>query len=184
MRELAAFYCPQCGHYAYYQTCRHPYCPKCCHSEPLHMIRMHYSEFMNMSCDERDAFLSKEILKTNPSLLERLTISQRQCSSREVIAEMNLVIMNLDTENKILSDTVKWMHDTVWELMREKRSSDREKTETQKEIELLRTIASLADEEERSEQMEEALKQWKSLQAMAEEHAAFVRALMGETDPT
>ena len=68
--------------------------------------------------------------------------------------------------------------------MKEKRSSDREKTETQKEIELLRTIASLADEEERSEQMEDALKQWKSLQAMAEEHAAFVRALMGETDPT
>ena len=34
---------------------------------------------------------------------------------------MNNVIMNLDTENKILSDTVKWMHDTIWELMHEKR---------------------------------------------------------------
>ncbi len=31
--------------------------------------------------------------------------------------------MNLDTENKILSDTVKWMHDTIWELMHEKRES-------------------------------------------------------------
>ena len=36
---------------------------------------------------------------------------------------MNNVIMNLDTENKILSDTVKWMHDTIWELMHEKRES-------------------------------------------------------------
>ena len=43
--------------------------------------------------------------------------------SREIIAEMNNVIMNLDTENKILSDTVKWMHDTIWELMHEKRES-------------------------------------------------------------
>ena len=29
MRELAVFYCPKCGHYAYYQTSRHPQCPKC-----------------------------------------------------------------------------------------------------------------------------------------------------------
>ena len=36
--------------------------------EAMHMVRMHYSEFMRMSCDERDEFLSKEILKTNPSL--------------------------------------------------------------------------------------------------------------------
>ena len=36
---------------------------------------------------------------------------------------MNNVIMNLDTENKILSDTVKWMHDTIWELIHEKRES-------------------------------------------------------------
>lgn len=27
---------------------------------------------------------------------------------------MNNVIMNLDIENKILSDTVKWMHETIW----------------------------------------------------------------------
>ena len=47
----------------------------------------------------------------------------KRYNSREIIAEMNNVIMNLDTENKILSDTVKWMHDTIWELMHEKRES-------------------------------------------------------------
>lgn len=73
MRELAVFYCPKCGHYAYYQTSRHPQCPKCGCEEAMYMVRMHYTEFMRMSCDERDEFLSKEILKTNPSLVERLT---------------------------------------------------------------------------------------------------------------
>lgn len=29
--------------------------------------------------------------------------------------------MRLDTENKILSDTVKWMHDTIWEMIREQK---------------------------------------------------------------
>lgn len=26
-----------------------------------------------------------------------------------------------NTENKILSDTVKWMHDTIWEMIREQK---------------------------------------------------------------
>ena len=123
MRELAVFYCPKCGHYAYYQTSRHPQCPKCGTQEAMHMVRMHYTEFMRMSCDERDEFLSREILKNNPSLITRLTEPHKRYNSREIIAEMNNVIMNLDTENKILSDTVKWMHDTIWELMHEKRES-------------------------------------------------------------
>ena len=123
MRELAVFYCPKCGHYAYYQTSRHPQCPKCGAQEAMYMVRMHYTEFMRMSCDERDEFLSREILKTNPSLITRLTEPHKRYNSREIIAEMNNVIMNLDTENKILSDTVKWMHDTIWELMHEKRES-------------------------------------------------------------
>ena len=126
MRELAVFYCPKCGHYAYYQTSRHPQCPKCGCEEAMYMVRMHYTEFMRMSCDERDEFLSKEILKTNPSLVERLTAPHKRYNSREIIAEMNNVIMNLDTENKILNDTVKWMHDTIWDLMHEKRAQARD----------------------------------------------------------
>ena len=35
MRELAVFYCPKCGHYAYYQTSRHPQCPKCAAQEAI-----------------------------------------------------------------------------------------------------------------------------------------------------
>mgnify|MGYP002599473264 CR=1 FL=1 len=82
MRELAVFYCPKCGHYAYYQTSRHPQCPKCGTQEAMHMVRMHYTEFMRMSCDERDEFLSREILKTNPSLITRLTEPHKRYNSR------------------------------------------------------------------------------------------------------
>ena len=89
------------------------------------MVRMHYTEFMDMSCEDRDKFLAWEILKTNPSLLKRMTEPHKQYNSREVIAEMNNVIMALDTENKILSDTVKWMHDTIWEMMHENRMRSR-----------------------------------------------------------
>lgn len=125
MRELAVFYCPKCGHYAYHQTSRHPQCPKCCAQETMSMVRMHYTEFMKMTCKDRDEFLAGEILKTNPSLLKRLTEPHKRYNSREIIAEMNNVIMNLDTENKILNDTVKWMHDMIWEMIRENRVKSR-----------------------------------------------------------
>ena len=126
MRELAAFYCPKCGYYAYYQTSRHPQCPRCDSKNAMNMVRMHYREFMDMSCQKRDDYLGNEILKQNPSLMERITAPHKKYNSREVIAEMNMEIMRLDTENKILSDTVKWMHDTIWEMMREQRKAQKQ----------------------------------------------------------
>lgn len=121
MRELAVFYCPKCGYYAYYQTSRHPQCPRCCHPDVMHMMRMYYKEFMDMGCRERDDYLAQEIMKDNPSFLKRINAPHKRFNSREIIAEMNIEIMRLDTENKILSDTVKWMHDTIWEMIREQK---------------------------------------------------------------
>ena len=121
MRELAVFYCPKCGYYAYYQTSRHPQCPRCCHPDVMHMARMYYKEFMDMGCRERDDYLAQEIMKDNPSFLKRINAPHKRFNSREIIAEMNIEIMRLDTENKILSDTVKWMHDTIWEMIREQK---------------------------------------------------------------
>ena len=51
------------------------------------MVRMHYKEFMNMSCQERDDYLGNEILKQNPSLMERITAHHKKYNSREVIAD-------------------------------------------------------------------------------------------------
>ena len=123
MRELAVFYCPKCGHYAYYQTSRHPLCPKCGGSVPMCMLRMYYTEFMKMTCEERDNYLSKEMLKRNPSILQRVSASRKRFNSRETIAELCTVIMDLDAENKVLSDTVNWMHDTIWDMLRQQQAS-------------------------------------------------------------
>ena len=90
----------------------------------MSMARIHYTEFMHMSCQERDEYLSQAILASNPSLLERLIAPHKKYNSRAVIAEMSTVIMDLDTENKILNDTVNWMHDTIWQLLREKRRAE------------------------------------------------------------
>lgn len=122
MRELAAFYCPECGYYAYYQTSRHPCCPRCGDGHtPMRIIRMHYKEFMAMDCEERDNYIAQEILKDNPSLIDRIAQHQQRYRSREVIAELCNVIRSLETENKILNDTVAWMHDTIWQMVREQR---------------------------------------------------------------
>ena len=67
MRELAVFYCPKCGYYAYYQTSRHTV-STCSHPDVMHMARMHYREFMDMGCKERDDYLALEILKDKPVL--------------------------------------------------------------------------------------------------------------------
>lgn len=122
MRELAVFYCPKCGHYAYYQTSRHPLCPKCGTDTPMCMLRMYYTEFMKMSCEERDNYLANEMLKRNPSILQRVSASRKRFNSRETIAELCSVIMDLDAENKTLSDTVNWMHDTIWDMLRQQRA--------------------------------------------------------------
>ena len=111
------------GYYAYYQTSRHPQCPKCQAPGVMSMARIHYTEFMHMSCQERDEYLSQAILASNPSLLERLIAPHKKYNSRAVIAEMSTVIMNLDTENKILNDTVNWMHDTIWDMLRQQQAS-------------------------------------------------------------
>lgn len=122
MRELAVFYCPDCGHYAYYQTSRHPVCPKCGDGRTaMCMLKMYYTEFMNMTCEERDNYLAMEMLKRNPSIMARITEPHKRFNSRATIAELCNVITNLDAENKILSDTVGWMHDTIWEMLRAQR---------------------------------------------------------------
>lgn len=127
MRELAVFYCPCCGHYAYYQTSQHPVCPKCRENQqPMCMLRMYYADFMRMTSQERDNYISMEMLKRDPSILSRIAASSRLFNSRQTIARLCTVIMDLDAENKRLTDTVSWMHDTIWNMVRERRQADGE----------------------------------------------------------
>lgn len=48
---------------------------------------------------------------------------REQSENQEIIAKLNAEICRLEAENKALTDNVKWMHDTIWELIREKRQA-------------------------------------------------------------
>ena len=112
MRELAVFYCPDCGHYAYYQTSRHPVCPKCGDGRTaMCMLKMYYTEFMNMTCEERDNYLSMEMLKRNPSIMARITEPHKRFNSRATIAELCNV------------------HDTIWDMLRAQKGLDQKSKE-------------------------------------------------------
>ena len=36
---------------------------------------------------------------------------------REQLSRMSAEILRLETENRQLNDTLRWMHDTIWELL-------------------------------------------------------------------
>ncbi|RGY99275.1 teichuronopeptide [Clostridium sp. AM58-1XD] len=128
MRELSVYYCPHCGHYAYYQLARHAVCPKC--EIPMQVLDMRFQDFMNLTREERDDLLSFEILSTSCptglSMSKRLTTSQNMPNNREIIAALTQKIQALEDENKHLNDTVSWMHETIWDLIRKNKLLQRD----------------------------------------------------------
>lgn len=116
MRELAVYYCKKCGYYGYYQLTRNAVCPKC--DEKMTMLDISYQDFMDLDCRERDNYLAKEILDAAPSIIQRLVSPHKEFNTREIIAAMSVQIQELETENKKLNDTVTWMHQTIWDLLR------------------------------------------------------------------
>lgn len=115
MKELSVYYCPHCGHYAYYQLSRNAVCPKC-HIQ-MAILAMRFQDFMNLSLEERDELLSRKILFTGPSIVQRLMEAHKNANNRETIAALTQKIQELETENKHLNETVSWMHKTIWELI-------------------------------------------------------------------
>ena len=101
MRELSVYYCPHCGHYAYYQLARHAVCPKC--DIPMQVLDMRFQDFMNLTREERDDLLSFEILSTSCptglSMSKRLAASQNIPNNREIIAALTQKIQALEDEN-------------------------------------------------------------------------------------
>ena len=128
MRELSVYYCPHCGHYAYYQLARHAVCPKC--DIPMQVLDMRFQDFMNLTREERDDLLSFEILSTSCptglSMSKRLAASQNIPNNREIIAALTQKIQALEDENKHLNDTVSWMHETIWDLIRKNKLLQRD----------------------------------------------------------
>lgn len=116
MRELAVYYCPRCGHYAYYQLAKNAVCPKC--EVPMEPLELNYQDFMNLDCEERDELLSQKIIHTHSSLIQRLNIPHLKANNREQIATLFFRLQELEKENQHLNETVNWMHDMIWDLVR------------------------------------------------------------------
>lgn len=115
MRELSVYYCPRCGHYSYFQLVRNAVCPTC--NIKMQLLGMKYQDFIKLSLEERDSLLIHDIISRNDSVTNRIAAADRAHNNRKLIAAMNARIQELQSENQQLSDTVEWMHQTIWDLL-------------------------------------------------------------------
>lgn len=118
MRELTVYYCPKCGYYGFYQLPKNAVCPKC--DTTMQMLPMRYQDFMELDCKERDELLGRKIASSSP-LIERLVEPYKEFNNREVIGMLITKLQELEAENKKLNNTVEWMHQTIWDLLRKNR---------------------------------------------------------------
>ena len=132
MRELSVYYCPDCGHYGYYQVSRNAVCPTC--ETSMKRLEVPYQELTRLSLEQRDCLLIEKLLAGNRSFAGRLTAADRLHNHRKLIASMSARIQSLTEENKQLNDTITWMHRTIWDLLAQNRTLRRQ-IEEMEEIE-------------------------------------------------
>lgn len=90
---------------------------------------------MDLDCDKRDALLSGRLLSEH-SLVSRLAKPHRENNVRQIVANLVAVIEELDEEIKRLEkenrkekETVEWMHQMIWDLVRERRNTSGDKND-------------------------------------------------------
>lgn len=115
MRELSVYYCPRCGRYGYYQLTKNTVCLNC--NRKMNQLSMGYMEFINLSLEERDMLLTKEILSKDPSISNRILADARAHNTRAVVSGLQTRIHELESENRKLNETIEWMHQTIWDLL-------------------------------------------------------------------
>ena len=127
MRELSVYYCPRCGFYAFHCLSKNAICPKC--TEEMKLLDMRWQEFMDLDCIMRDELLSGRIISDHP-LASRLAKPHRENNLRQFVAslaaaieELDEEIKRLERENKKEKETVEWMHQMIWDLVRERRNT-------------------------------------------------------------
>jgi predicted RNase H-like nuclease (RuvC/YqgF family) len=81
-------------------------------------LSISYQAFMDLSCEDRDELLSQHIIDSSSPYVQRLLAPHKENNSREVIARMGDRITELEIENEKLNQTIEWMHQTIWELVR------------------------------------------------------------------
>lgn len=135
MRELSVYYCPRCGHYSYYQLVRNAVCPSC--NIKMQLLDMRYLDFVKLSLEERDSLLIHDILSRNDCVTHRIAAAERAHNNRKLVAAMNAQIQELKSENQQLSNTVEWMHQTIWELLARNKELQRRMEQTDRSSESL-----------------------------------------------
>ena len=90
---------------------------------------MRWQEFMDLDCIRRDELLSGRLVSDH-SLVSRLAKPYRENNVRQIVANLLAVIEELDEEIKRLEkenrkekETVEWMHQMIWDLIRERRNA-------------------------------------------------------------
>jgi hypothetical protein len=81
-------------------------------------LSVSYQDFMDLSCEARDELLSLHIIESSSPYVQRLLAPHKVNNNREIIARMGDRITELEIENEKLNQTIEWMHQTIWELVR------------------------------------------------------------------
>ena len=133
MRELSVYYCPKCGRYGYYHLSKNAVCSEC--SVPMALLNINYQSFMNMDYSMRDQLIADQIvgeIVPKSSVVQRLAAYAQTSCTRMDAARFRTAIEQLEKENQALADekrvlqkkneeleqTVGWMHELIWELIR------------------------------------------------------------------
>ncbi len=129
MRELSVYYCPVCGHYAYFQLPKNAFCHKC--QINMNLLGMRYQDFMDLDHEARDRLITRKIIENAPTMVNRICAPDKVYNQRELIGRLTAECSRLEKENQELNQTVEWMHKTIWDQLARIRELEKE-LETQK----------------------------------------------------
>lgn len=127
MRELSVYYCPQCGRYGYYQLVKNTICPNC--DVKMIWLDMRYQDFMDLDLEERDALIIQQLMDRHASITSRIIRADRAHNYRASIASLSARIQELESENRQLNETLQWMHQTIWDLLKKNKALEQQITD-------------------------------------------------------
>lgn len=124
MRELSVYFCPKCGRYGYYQLVKNTTCPNC--NVKMIWLDMRYQDFMDLGLEERDSLIIQKVMERHTSITGRILDADRSHNYRALIASLSSHIQELEAENRQLNETIEWMHQTIWDLLKKNKSLEQQ----------------------------------------------------------
>lgn len=118
MSELLVYYCPKCGHYAYFQLQKNAVCHQC--NLAMRQLSISHHDFTNLDYEARDRLITLKMIEDSPTLICRITAPEKLYQQRKLVGALTQYIRELEKENKDLNDTIEWMHATIWDGLRKR----------------------------------------------------------------